>query len=431
MSPDHRSLHRHRGRTTTPGTARRAVLLWSLAGGFLVPVYYLLFADVSHLAWDFRAYHAAAEAVLRGESFVGISPGIPGVAYVYPPLSVALFVPQAAVGGWRTAFALQTVVNLAAAVAVSALTLQTIEAHSGRLPRTDRVLVTGLCVGSAPIAAVIGLGQVDTLVALALAGAFVALERGRDDVAGAALAGAALVKVFPAALGLWLVWRRAWRALTAALVTGLAGLGLGALWFGLDAYARYLDVLAGRSRVSEFAGSMSPNFFAMTLSRPLSRALPGVDPMLYPLISALALAPVVCFVACSERGFIGRVRTYLVVLATVLLVSPASNTLYVAYLYFPLCCLLYADSAGRGGWLLVVGTALLTVPLQPAHVATVLSTVGAPPPFTTWILPALRTTLGVVSVPLVGLLVVLVGCALRATHCPDTVDVGVRPSKSD
>lgn len=431
MSPLPRSLSRRPRRWTPRREYRRATLLWSAACGLLVPVYFLGIADVSHLAWDFRAYHAAAEAALRGDPFVGIDTGLPGVRYVYPPISVALFLPQAAVGGWRLAFALQTAVNVAAALGVAAMVVRTVERRRGRLPAVDRLLVAGFCFGSAPAVAVLGQGQVDTLIALALAGAFVAVERDRPVVAGATLAGAALVKVFPAALGLWLVWRRAWRALAAAVATGVAGLAAGALWFGLDAYRRYFGVLAGRSRVAEFAGTVSPNFFSMSLSRPLSQLLPGIDPQLYVPLSLLALLPVAGLVARRERTFADRLATYLVAITVVLLVSPASNALYVVYVYFPLLCLLYLDATGRGQSLLLAGTAAVALPVQPAHVGDILAAAGVPAPVSAHVLAVVRPVLTVASVPLVGLLAVLAWCALRAARSHSHTTADVRPAGAD
>jgi len=353
------------------------------------------------------------------------------VSYVYPPVAVALFVPQAAVGGWRAAFSVQTAVTVLAALGLAALTLRTIEVRRGRLDTLDRVLVAGFCLASAPAVAVLGLGQVDTLVALAVAGSFVALERDRQRLAGVALACAALVKVFPVALGLWLAWRRAWRALAAAVATGLAALALGGLWFGFDAYVRYVDVLADRSRVAEFAGTVSPDFFAMSLYRPLSQLLPAVDPHLYGLLALVAVAPAVGFVASRERLFTDRLTTFLAAVAGMLLVSPASNALYVVYAYFPLVCLLYLDPGGRERWLLMAGVAAMSFPVQPAQVGAGLASLGTPVSLSGPVLAVVRPTLTVASVPLLGLSAVLGWCVVRTANLRAAAAVDPRPSGGD
>jgi hypothetical protein len=407
------------------------VLLACLAVGLLVPVYFFVLADVSHFGWDFHAYYAAAEAALDGEAFVGIDTGIPGVSYVYPPIAVAVFLPQAAAGGWTVAFALQTLLNVCTALALAALTLRTVESRRGRLPTVDRALVAGFWLLSAPAVAVLGQGQVDMLIALALVGAFLALERGREGLAGVALGCAALVKVFPAVLGLWLLRRRAWRAVGASVATGIAGLALGWLWFGLDAYRRYLGVLAGRSRVGEFAGTVSPNFFAMSLYRPLSQLLPDVDPNLYAPLAVLAVAPAVALVASRDRGFTDRLATFLVAVAAMLLVSPASNALYVVYVYFPLLCLLYLRPASRWRPMLLAGTVAIAVPLQPAQVGAALAVAGVPDPISAGLLFVVGEALTVASLPLLGLLAVLAWAARGAIESGAGAVTDARPASAD
>lgn len=56
----------------------RAVLLAGVVDGTAVPVYYLLLADVTPLAWDFRAYRHAADLFVRSEPFVGAEPPVGG-----------------------------------------------------------------------------------------------------------------------------------------------------------------------------------------------------------------------------------------------------------------------------------------------------------------------------------------------------------------
>ncbi|QKY20768.1 DUF2029 domain-containing protein [Halolamina sp. CBA1230] len=410
-----------------PPRGRRIALAVSIVAGLLLPVYFLGVAESSYLARDFHAYHAAAEAALAGRPFVGVDSGYPGAEYVYPPVAVLLFLPQAAAGGWLTAFALQTAINVAAATGVAALTVRTIERHGGRLPTLDRLLVAGFVLGAAPSVAVLGLGQVDMLVALALAGSFLALERGQEWIAGVAVAAAALVKLFPVVLGLWLLWRRSWRGLAGAVATGVAGIGLGALLFGVDAYRRYRQVLSQRSRLAEFAGTVSPDFFAMSLHRPLSQLLPGADPLLYVPLSALLLAPPLAVVLRRRRRFVDRLATFLVAVVATLLLSPASNSVYVVYVYVPVLCLLYLTPDDRSRLPLAAGTVAIGVPLQPAQIGAVLAVLGAPEPVHAAVLGASRSVLTVVSTPLLGLLVVLAWCTFHATRYGDERAERARP----
>ena len=400
----------------SPRTARRVTLAVGVLAGLLLPVYFLAVAESSYVARDFHAYYAAADAALHGQPFVGADSGYPGAAYVYPPIAVLLFLPQAAAGGWQVAFAIQTAVNAAAAVGLAAVTVRTVERHGSPLPAVDRRLVVAFVLLAAPSVAVLGLGQVDLLVALALAAGFLALERDGEWLAGVAFGAAALVKLFPAALGLWLLYRRSWRAVAGAIVTGLTGLTAGALLFGVDAYRRYRHVLAGRSRLDAFAGTVSPDFFAMSLHRPLSQLLPELDPLLYVPVAAGLLVPPVAAAARYDRGFAGRLRVFLAAVIATLLLSPASNSVYVVYVYFPVLCLLSLDAGGRNRLPLLAGTAAIGAPIQPVQVGAALSAVGMPSVVRAPILDTAYAVLTVGSVPLFGLLAMLGWCAIPAAE---------------
>lgn len=70
------------------------------------------------------------------------------------------------------------------------------------------------------------LGNMDAPIVLLLALAFLALRRRRPWLVGAPLAAAAMLKVSPAIVLGYFVWRRDWRALAGAAVTGLLLLAL-------------------------------------------------------------------------------------------------------------------------------------------------------------------------------------------------------------
>lgn len=424
--PTRPSSHRRRRRLDS----RRVLLFASIASGLLVPLYFLTLAPTTYLGWDFHAYYAAGSAVLEGSRFVGIDTGIRGVTYVYPPPAVLVFVPLAVVEDWLVAFALQSLLNTAAGLGVGALVVHTVERRRGRLVAVDRWLIVGCCVGSAPVLAALGLGQVDALVALALAAAFLAVESRRESLAGVLLGAAALVKLFPAALGAWLLWRRAWRATAAAVATGIVGLAAGAVLFGVDAYRRFFSVLAARSRLDAFAETVSPNFFAMSLSRPLSQLLPPVPPATYVVVSVAVVAPVLWRAATQGSAFTDRLAAFLAFLTATIVVSPASNATYVLYLYFPLLCLLYLDGSRRRG-LLYAGFAAFSFPVQPAQVTTVLAAVGTPTPVQQSVSAVVTSSLSVASVPLLGCLSILAWCGARRFDTAGPSHTGVVSEADD
>lgn len=195
--------------------------------------------------------------------------------------------------------------------------------------------------------------------------------------------------------------------------TGIFGLGVGALWFGPDMYIEYVSVLAERSRVADFAGTVSPNFFAMSLYRPFSQLSPGIDPAWYGPLSILLLVPAAGLVARRSATFRARLGTYLVALIGMLLASPASNALYVIYVYFPVLTLLYLTHQHPHRLFLLLGIGAIAVPIQPAQVAAVLGLLDVPMMVQTPLLATMRTLTTVTSIPLLGLLAILGWCGLR------------------
>jgi hypothetical protein len=190
-------------------------------------------------------------------------------------------------------------------------------------------------------------------------------------------------------------------------------------------------VLAGRSRIAEFGGAVSPNFFAMTLFRPFSQLFSNVDPHLYALFAVLAVSPVIALVVSRERTFTDRLTTYLAAIITMLVISPASNSLYVVYVYFPLLCLLYLDTGQRGQAYLLAGTIAIAFPVQPAQIRTALGTLNTPASVSMQILEIVRDVLSVASVPLAGLLVIFGWCLFHATRESADPNVDVQPTHAD
>ncbi len=101
-----------------------------------------------------------------------------------------------------------------------------------------------------PIMLVLRLGQVDVLIMVLLTGAALRLRRGDDLYAGGLIALAAGLKLAPALLVLYLIWRGRWRALVGAVIGGAAVFGLSVLLAGVETWRFYLtdrlpDLLAG------------------------------------------------------------------------------------------------------------------------------------------------------------------------------------------
>lgn len=398
---------------TSDDRALTAVLLLGIASGIAMPTFFFTLGSVTPLAWDFAAYLAAARAFLAGSSFVGI-PGLFGEGeYVYPPIVVLVFVPYALVGSWQTAFVIHSAINLLLLGVLARLIIRELAVLDVATSRTSRWLVGAVCVASLYPMISLGQGQVDPLVAVLLALTFLAIEDDRLHRAGGILALAAVIKLIPVAVCLWFVRMRAYAALgTTVLVGGCAALA-SIMTFGVATHRTYIEViLTDRSRVDAFASGMSPDVATMTLARPLAVIVPEVSTLVYPAISVLLVAPFISYAYTGVSTRIDRHLAFLVTILAVLLASPATHINHLLYLYFPLLVLVFALPASRGRSLLLTGTAVLFIPLQPGLLIDLVVGIGAPASVVVAIDTIVTPSLTVVSIPLIGGLVLLCGCTM-------------------
>lgn len=352
------------GESLRDGSHRDARIV--LAVGVLAGLVYLVH-KLETQAWmvglDFRVYRGAAEAALSGGPIYGTSPlGIPGMTFKYPPPVLLAFLPTVALP-WQVGYAVHTLLVIAAGVALTALIERYLARRGVALGWPDRVLTAGFVLGSAHAMPSLVYGQVNHFVALALAVGFVALDEGRAAQSGGALALAALPKVFPAAVGLWLVRQRSFRAVLTALATGIGSLALGVAVFGPRSSRRWItEELLPRLQSDLFAGGLPPSSNLVTVRRPLSVLFPTVDPSLYGIAALCLLAPVAGYLLTDLDRPQARPVALFGLLAAILLYFPSSY-LYLVYLYFPLIPLLYLFE-GPGRPLVFGGGLLLTLPVQ-------------------------------------------------------------------
>ena len=235
MSAGYRGVRRLLGWPQPRQVALSAVigiLLAFYAWRFLVP----LVGPHAPRADDFQDYLFAAQQLATGgdpyANFVrnhvpwdwSLSSG-----YLYPPAFAVTLIPltwisnDLAVRIW--------LLLIQAAVLASLLIIYRV---IGRPSRAELLALVAVLTTFFPLANTVLAGTMNSLLLLLLTMAWACWQR-RRDVAGGVLVGAAAVfKLFPAALLPYLAWRRHWKLLAAAAVTGLAGVGLGLAVTSLD-----------------------------------------------------------------------------------------------------------------------------------------------------------------------------------------------------
>jgi hypothetical protein len=412
------------GDRSTRRSARAVLAVGVLAGlGYAVVTPLVRPAQVG-IASD--VYYYAARAVLDGGAVYDVTPpDHPGYRYLYPPVVVLAFLPHALAGSEAASLALQTALNAVAGAALAAVLWRALSRRGVPLTWLDGALLLSFSLLSIHAAPTVLMGQVTLWLALALAVGFDALERGRERLAGAAFGAAALVKLFPAAVGAWLLRRRAGRAVGAAVVTGLGGLLAGVLLFGLDLTLTYaLEVLPGRFAGETFAGAPDPTRDQATVRRQVAAVLPAGSPLATPLALSLVAAPVAALYrrVDSDRR---RLTAILGTLVGTLLVLPL-EPLYFALLSYPLVVLLYRLPAGTARRLLVAGTLWTYVLVEFEGVVPV---VEALPVGSETALGATRALFAVVTPPTVGMWLLLAGCL--AVHYPRDAATAPASAPSD
>ncbi|MGD9894800.1 MAG: glycosyltransferase family 87 protein [Dehalococcoidia bacterium] len=90
------------------------------------------------------------------------------------------------------------------------------------------------------------LGQVDGVIVLLLALSFLALRRGHSVMVGAPLAGAAILKLSPAIVIGFFIWRRNWRVVAGAVIAGVFLLGFSIYVAGWDNHRTFVEDISPR-----------------------------------------------------------------------------------------------------------------------------------------------------------------------------------------
>jgi hypothetical protein len=208
------------------------LLLAFYAWRFLLP----LLGPQAPRADDFQDYlFAARQITIGGDPYAGfIHNHVPwdwslSSGYLYPPAFAVMLIPLTWVSN---DLAVRIWLFLIQAAVVGSLLI--IYRVIGRPSRAELLALVAVLTTFFPLANTVLAGTMNSLLLLLLTAAWACWLRRRDVAGGALVGAAAIFKLFPAALLPYLAWRRHWKLLAAAAVTGVAGIGLGLAVTGLD-----------------------------------------------------------------------------------------------------------------------------------------------------------------------------------------------------
>jgi hypothetical protein len=323
-------------------------------------------------------YHATEAALGGGDPYSVTPPDLPAYYFLYPPVVLGAMLPYGLLDP-ETVYAVQTAANLLTTAAIALVLLRTIERGGVDPGRADAALVVAFAFGSTGAVTNLLNGQVNPQLALGIAGGVLLVERGRETLAGVVLAAVATVKLFPAVVGAWLLRRRAWRAVGAAVATGCGLMLLGIVAFGPDLTAAWVtDALARESSVGTFEGGPDPGSNKVTIRRQIAFLAPRVPGGWLLPVGAVVLAPVVVAASRTMETFQDRLIALQATLLAMLILVPL-EPFYFSLAVFPAVPLLYLVEGRWPRRLYVVGFLLAAVPVTMSSLTVWIDTLSLSP----------------------------------------------------
>ncbi|MEO8272552.1 MAG: glycosyltransferase family 87 protein [Chloroflexota bacterium] len=320
-------------------------------------------AQLAHLTtqpqwgYDLSFYWTAANHLLHGEPIYSAAqlsgPYAPQGqdGFLYPPPFAVAAIPLVwlAQGGARDAEWIWSFLGAAILVA-SVLLLARSERLAERFPILQgrgRWLLVAAALAFPPVIGELSIGNVHLLLLGLFTMAWLGIRRGDargDWMAGAALGAAALIKVFPGVLLLWLIATRRYRAAAAMVVCAVGLVVITLPITGIEAWRQYPTVLANLSAVIDTTDTISPTIWlAPTLGFTTARWL----------VTALGVAGVV-FLAMRDRDERAPALSYAGAVVIAVLIAPNVFHHYLAIFVLPMLLAL-----GAGVPLLWIGVAYL------------------------------------------------------------------------
>jgi len=383
---------------------------------------------------NYDVYYYAVDALLDGGSIYDVSP--PGESefyqYLYPPITILFFLPTQLVSP-TTGYWLFLGVNALVAAALTVFAVRYVEDLGRPLGWIDVVVIFAFCYLSSQMVVNYFFGNVNLLLGAGVAAGIYLLEVGeqsprREAVAGGLFALVALIKVFPALLGLYLLRIRAWWATASAIAVGVGGLLAGELLFAIGPFGwdtgdralgfgmteRWLtEAVFPRSDTDLFVGGIAPDStFYVTIQRPLSHLIWGVVPgspeWLAPVLvgGSLAIGLLVAGLALRRlRHRLDRLIGAFAATAVAVTVMP-SLQYYVALTFLPVIVLAYVLDRHPAQIVFLIGGLLLAYAVWPSGVLEDLSVL--PSIVQSLLDPIARTA----TTQLLGLAVMLLACGI-------------------
>lgn len=229
--------------------------LWAC---FILGVYAISQVDIGGYGlYAFDVYFQSARVLLKDQS---IYQGTSGWVYLYPPFLAQTLIPLISVDRWLEAEFIWFGVNVA-------LLVWTVYALSRYLSAPSARWMWIAPIFFFPIGQALFIGQVTIIMTALLAAAWIAIQRQRPGAAGALIALSAWIKIYPALLVVYFLYKGDWRVLRGVIVAGVA-LALGQIIVsGPEQFIAFFDVLFDLTAQGQPAGTFENNSIFAFASR--------------------------------------------------------------------------------------------------------------------------------------------------------------------
>lgn len=181
----------------------------------------------------FYVYHAGAKSLLGSQDLYS---GITGWIYLYPPLLAQILMPLAAYTHNTTSTVVWFSIN-------SAMMISTLSLLSHYIPQSKIRWLWLMPLVFIPFWQALYLGQITIIMMALLAIIWMCIQEHHHVMAGMFLALSIWIKVFPALLVLYFLWRRDWYTMIGLIIGGLGLLGVQIMISGPDLILNFIDVL--------------------------------------------------------------------------------------------------------------------------------------------------------------------------------------------
>lgn len=314
---------------------------------------------LDQLGVNYLVYHYAAEAFLAGEDIYTAPPPDWSEFYtfLYPPSTVLIWVPGTVLDP-MTGYAVHTIGTAVASLLAAWVIARILDTADVTIGWLDILFVGAFFFAGIHSTGTLLFGNINIFLGAFIAGGILALVYDRHWIAGAAFGAAALFKVIPTLIGLYLLRIRSWQAVGGALIVGGGGLVSSALLFGpRSVYRFFTEVLLPRSDTATFVGGYPPDeTYYVTIQRPLSHLIwEGLLPRLTLWSTApaeiltpaavLTLLPALAYSYVGLDTIVDRLVALHVTLTAVVITLPSLRW-YLAFLFPTWIGLLYVWGGG-------------------------------------------------------------------------------------